>query len=57
MPDDPWPHPTRHEQRGEFPPHLPHPGFRVLSRQEALDAARRNLAAWLAQHPGARRGD
>jgi hypothetical protein len=47
---DPWPHPTRREPRGEFPEHLPHPGFQVLTRQEALDIARQHLADWIRKH-------
>jgi hypothetical protein len=56
MPDD-WPHPTRHERRGEFPEHLPHPGAGVLTRQQALDLARKHLADWIRDHPAVQRGD
>lgn len=45
-----FPTPTRAEPRGAFPEHLPHPGFRVLTGQQALDLARANLAAWIKAH-------
>lgn len=47
---DPFPHPDRTEPRGAFPEHLPHPGFQVLSGPDALAAARRHLADWVAAH-------
>jgi hypothetical protein len=53
MTADQWPHPTRHEPRGTFPEHLPHPGFQVLTGPEALAEARRRLADWIRDHGGA----
>lgn len=50
MPADPFPTPDRVEPRGVFPEHLPHPGAHVLTRQQALDLARANLAAWIREH-------
>lgn len=50
MTDDVFPHPDRAEPRGEFPEHLPHPGFQVLSGPDALADARKRLADWVAAH-------
>jgi hypothetical protein len=49
MTGEEFPRPTRTEPRGAFPVHGPLIG-RVLTRQEALDIARANLAEWIAQH-------
>jgi hypothetical protein len=50
---DPFPTPTRTEPRGDFPSHLPIPaGRRLLSREQARDLARANLAAWIKSHGG-----
>ena len=51
MTADPFPTPTRREPRGEFPDHPPPPAdYRLLTRQQALDLARANLAAWVKAH-------
>lgn len=57
MTADPWPTPTRREQRAEFPEHSAHTGPGVLSGPDAAERARVNLAAWLATHPAVPRGD
>jgi hypothetical protein len=47
--------PRRIEPRGPAPAHhdAPPPGSRLLTGPEAIAAARRNLAEWVAAHPGA----
>lgn len=43
--------PTRHEQRGMFPPHSDEPQP-LLSGEDARNAARFRLIQWLAAHRG-----
>jgi hypothetical protein len=57
MMHDPFPTPTRREQRGKFPEHSPYPGAGALPAREAAERARTNLVVWIENHPGARRAD
>lgn len=50
MPDDPFPHPTRSEPRGEFPDHDDRPGRAVLTLDEAKRRARERLEKWRRDH-------